>query len=926
MRSMFLTLGMLAVATASASPTLTVPLSGMGADGEKPVYWDFRLDTGRGSGAWKKIVVPSCWEQQGFGSYYYGTQGRGRPDDDPVIPKETGTYRRTFDVPGSWNDRAVHVVFEGAMTDTTVLINGQSAGPTHQGGFYRFEYDVTALVKPGRNEIEVRVSKESSNASVNHAERRGDYWTFGGIFRPVWLEARPRDHVAWTAIDARADGSFVARVHLGRKPSAGARLRIQLLDAAGKPFGAPLLAAAAQTDQVVVTGRLESPQTWTAETPHLYTARIALLAGDRELHRVEQRFGFRTLEVRPNDGVYLNGRKIVLKGINRHSFRPATGRTLTRAENYADARLIKDANMNAVRMSHYPPDAAFLEAADELGLYVLDELAGWQGYYDTPTGARLIGQIVRRDVNHPSILFWDNGNEGGWNRENDAEFHRWDLQRRPVLHPWATHSAINTDHYENYDSTVKLSAGPEIFMPTEFLHGLYDGGIGAGFRDYWDVMGRSPTVAGGFFWVFADEGVARTDRHGRIDNVGNAAPDGFVGPNHEKEGSYFAVKEIWSPVQVHDLGFASGKLRMRLENTYDFRDLESARFNWRVLRLPAAGTAGEARVRSSGSVRGPRLAPRASRDWEVPTAAEALGAREIIELEARDAEGRHLWTWVVAGAPAPATGALVGTTSIARLPDGKSGVRGGDFTLELDPATGGIDRLSIRGEAVPLRGPRLAAWIREEGKRTYREIGAGKLLALDLAPEGEPGVLARAHYDGPLREVTWARRNGELLMRYRLEYSGTADILGVRFDLAEDQLLGKRWAGAGPYRIWKNREAGTVFGLHETAYARSIPGETYHYPEFEGFFGPWHWLEMHTRAGTLIARNSGSVPYFGLYRPAPAAQPVLDLPDVGWSFLHAIPAIGTKFDLPDVHGPQSQAMRFDGALSGEVAFGFAPRN
>ena len=111
-----------------------------------------------------------------------------------------------------------------------------------------------------------------------------------------------------------------------------------------------------------------------------------------------------------------------------------------------------------------------------------------------------------------------------------------------MLHPWAIHSGINTDHYENYDSTVKLSAGPEIFMPTEFLHGLYDGGIGAGLRDYWEVMGKSPTVAGGFFWAFADEGIARTDRDGRIDNVGNAAPDGMLGPR-PREGRQLLRRE-----------------------------------------------------------------------------------------------------------------------------------------------------------------------------------------------------------------------------------------------------------------------------------------------------------------------------------------------------------------------------------------------
>ena len=152
---------MLAAPAFGANPeTLVLPLSGMGEAGEAPVYWDFKLDAGRGSerqaGNGRRIAVPSCWEQQGFGAYYYGTQGRGKPDDDPVIPKETGTYRREFQIPAAWDGRDIHIVFEAAMTDTSVTINGQSAGPTHQGGFYRFSYDITKLVKPGRNEIEVR--------------------------------------------------------------------------------------------------------------------------------------------------------------------------------------------------------------------------------------------------------------------------------------------------------------------------------------------------------------------------------------------------------------------------------------------------------------------------------------------------------------------------------------------------------------------------------------------------------------------------------------------------------------------------------------------------------------------------------------------------------------------------------------------------
>ena len=422
---------------------------------------------------------------------------------------------------------------------------------------------------------------------------------------------------------------------------------------------------------------------WTAETPNLYSVKFSLDDNDDRSTSSTERFGFRTFEVRPRDGLYLNGHKIVLKGINRHSFNPKTGRTLTRAQNYADARLIKGANMNAVRMSHYPPDPAFLEAADELGLYVLDELAGWQGFYDTPTGARLIGQIVRRDVNHPSILFWDNGNEGGWNRENDGEFDRWDPQRRPVLHPWAMYSGINTDHYENYDSTVRLSAGPDIFMPTEFLHGLYDGGIGAGLRDYWNVMGRSPTVAGGFFWAFADEGIERTDRNGRIDNMGNAAPDGIVGAHHEKEGSYFAVKEIWSPVESARSAVRRRRLEMHVENRYDFINLERCSLTWRALRLPFAPS----RARTRGAGGRPRAdAGDRRRQWPtlgIARRCKTLAPDEILEVGVRDPQDQELWKWVVRGAakPAPVDTMPRVERAVNRSPPAR-------YSLKFDPATG----------------------------------------------------------------------------------------------------------------------------------------------------------------------------------------------------------------------------------------------
>jgi hypothetical protein len=910
--------GWLLPAAVQGATTEILPLSGMGERGETPVLWDFQIDTGRGSGEWTKIAVPSQWEQQGFGTYYYGTQARGRPDDDPLIPKEIGTYRRAFEVPVSWKGRKIHLVFEAAMTDTAVKINGKSAGPVHQGGFYRFDYDITDLLKPGTNQIEVRVAKESANTSVNRAERRGDYWTFGGIYRPVWLEARPWAHIAWSAIDARADGSFTARLHLNGPGPGKTYAEAQVLDDQGKPVGEPLRAVASK-DTIELRGKFAAPRQWTAETPHLYFVKLTLKQGSKTLHALTQRFGFRTVEVRENDGVYLNGRKIVLKGINRHSFRPATGRTLTRDQNYEDARLMKSMNMNAVRMSHYPPDPAFLEAADELGLYVIDELAGWQGSYDTPTGARLIGQIVRRDGNHPSILFWANGNEGGWNTDNDGEFARSDQQRRNVLHPWAIHGGINTDHYEKYDSTVKLSAGPRIFMPTEFLHGLYDGGIGAGLEDYWKVMGASPTVAGGFFWAFADECAERTDQNRRIDCMGNAAPDGILGPHHEKEGSYFTVKQVWSPVQLSDLAYADGALSLKLRNEYDFTSLSQVQFAWKLIELPGMASRAAPIVRQEGLVSGPDLPPRREMNWVVPVpGAPVVGG--VIELTARDAGGAQLWTWTL---PARNKKGSAHDQGTVRREKQDLRVSSGEYSLQFN-SDGTLVSLRRGDREVALGGPAAFAGVREG--RGFRDIAIpGKLRELQLAPRDDAAVLARITYSGgTLRSLTWRAEGGALSLSYELSAPGETDIFGIRFTRPDNDVSAKRWLGAGPHRVWKNRQAGVTFGLHEVAYNDPVPGESFAYPEFPGFFADWHWLELELRDGSVWFENRGDVPFFGLHRPQPGKQPIIEVPDLGWSFLHAIPAIGTKFDRAEELGPQSQVTRLEGVVKGEIAIALSP--
>ena len=934
-----------APASPPAAPTDTVVryLSGVGKDDAVP--WDFSITAGRRAGEWAKIPVPSNWELQGFGTYAYG---RGTPESRNP-PTEQGKYRLEFDVPAAWSGRVVRLVFDGAMTDTEAWINGQSAGPVHQGSFYRFRYDISGLLKYGAtNRLEVTVSKESANTSVNNAERRGDYWNFGGIFRPVWLEALPAQFIERTAIDARADGSFAADVFLGPGVAAG-RVSAQLLDAQDRPVGAPFAAeVAAGADKVSLHTRLDHPALWTAETPSLYRVRFALApAGGAPAHTLTERFGFRTFEVRAGDGLYLNGQKIVLKGVCRHSFWPESGRTLSPQLNYDDVRFMKAANMNAVRMSHYPPDHEFLEACDELGLYVLDELGGWQKSYDTPTGARLIGELVRRDVNHPSILFWDNGNEGGWNAANDGEFAKWDPQARTVLHPWAKLGAIHDVHYPVYADLAKLDASGDIFTATEFQHALYDGGGGSGLHDFWAAMSAAPHFGGAFFWMLADEGVVRTDQGGRLDSAGNLDADGISGPHREPEGSYFTIKQIWSPVQVGDKVEPAKPLELGpdlvlpVRNDYDFTNLKQCTFAWATASFPAAngGAAGHT-VRASGEMPGPDVAPHASGTLTLPPAAST---GNVLYLTAKDPQGRALWTWSLRPRERAEIGGLRAGRSGSPRPasheeNGQLIVTSGTLEVRFDKSTGLLASVSRAGQKFPLGpGPRFIA--QELASRGAMKVGTPTAFH-DLAEAStltdiKAGIdlnhgddfLVTANYTGPLQKVTWAFWPGGVVdLSYTYTFDGTLDILGVNFDCDESAVKSATWLGWGPYRSWQNRSEGTTFDVWHTVRNNPVPGERWEYPEFQGYFRGVRWATLDTTTGPITVSETNSN-YLGLFTPhdAPAnAGPLMKLPETGLAFLDVIPAMRDKFKVQSQLGPQSEPQKVSGVHEGHIAFTFGP--
>ncbi|MEO0474193.1 MAG: glycoside hydrolase family 2 TIM barrel-domain containing protein, partial [Bacteroidota bacterium] len=532
-------------------------------------------------------------------------------------------------------------------------LNGQVVGPIHQGGFYQFEYNITEFIRPGKtNVLEVEVAKYSADETVNDAERRADYWIFGGIFRPVYLKAFPQSHIHRMAIDAKADGHLVVDI-LVEEITEPLLVVGKVFDLNGQQLGESFKGEITAGDSVVrLAHQFLEAKSWSPEWPSLYEIELSLQQEGQIIHQHTERFGFRTVELRARDGIYVNGKRVMFKGVNRHSFWPESGRTTSKALSIADVKLMKDMNMNAVRMSHYPPDIHFLDVCDSLGLFVLDELAGWQQEYGTEVGRKLVRELVIRDVNHPSVIIWDNGNEGGNNFELDDDFAKYDPQNRIVIHPWNQFRGTDTYHYKPYDCCANaFFHSKEVFFPTEFLHGLYDGGHGAGLEDYWTLMKQKRLSAGGFLWVFSDEAVLRTDQDSILDSDGNHAPDGILGPYREKEGSFYAIKDIWSPIQIPDFPLTDDfNGAIPLQNDFIYTNLYRCRFRWELIKYWDMGHKNP--VVDSGLIDGPDIGPGQSGVLQLPIShlmkgRQQTGSPDFLALEAWDPHGRQIyrWTW-----------------------------------------------------------------------------------------------------------------------------------------------------------------------------------------------------------------------------------------------------------------------------------------
>ncbi len=960
-RRAFAVLGLIAsIRVASAQQTQVQYLSGM--DKDHTVPWNFSVSSGHNAGIATNIPVPSCWQTQGFGTYFYTQSSSGLGTSNA----ETGTYSYTFSVPQAWAGMKIFLVFEGVLTDTSASINGQSVGPTHQGGYSEFRYDVTPYVVAGAstNVLQVTVRKWSANASVEGAEEGNvDYWIFAGIFRPVYLEAKPPAYIDYVAANPLANGTITNTVFLGGITS-NYTVQAFVADTNNVMLGGVFSNSVSPgATNVALSASLPTPNPWSSESPSLYTLTVRLLDMDGVVvHSVTNQIGFRTVTFVPQQGFFVNGRKVTMRGICHHEEWPTTGRTSSQAQSSNDVAMIKDMNFNAVRESHYPHNKTFLQECDRQGLYVLEEMDSYQFVIDTTDGIQHIYEMIRRDVNCPCIIAWDNGNEGGWNANLDGGnagstnyFRLYDVQNRLVVRPGlnAAFQNLFDQHYPSYTTfTGNLGAGKTAYSCTEILHAIYDGGGGASLQQYWDAERTAPNGVGMFLWSWDDEGVIRTDLGGIMDVRDSHGPDGIVGPYREKEASYYTYKSIYSPVQIGAPDPTAFNGTLAVTNRFDFTDLNQCTFEWQLGWYPDAGdpastyatnslTGGGFLVSlDSGSFPVPSLPPGGgvgnAGTMTLPSFPANWANYDALRLAVTDPFGNNVYTWtwplhtptqirdrILGQVSATAPTITAGTTATEIV------VTNGPRVFHFSATTGVLNSLTVSNLPVsftngpsPVTG---AAWAvtnvvnYTDGTNYY--VGVNDLADTTNA-------------------FLWTLRpDGWLKLNYQYWLTGSQSYLGITFDYPSNKVTAMNWLGQGPYRVWKNRLAGQEIFTHTKAYNFTWTGQTTNYganfgkpttqwvyPEFEGYHGQIYWATLQTTEQPITMVTPASNLFLRVLTPPATDQPSsyrdAPFPAGGISLLNGIPAMGDKFESSTSTGPAGQLNVATGLYTGEVNFFF----
>ena len=594
------------------------------------------------AGNWENILVPCNWELQGFGIPIYSNIAYPFKSDPPKVmsdpPKNftsylyrnpVGSYITTFSVPETWNNKLVFINFEGVQSAMYLWVNGQKVGYS-ENSMSPAEFDITGFVRKGENKLAVEVYRWCDGSYLEDQ----DIWRLSGIFRDVDLIARPTTYIRDFFVKAQPDKAYESAdisVNLSIENRSGQTASGLILEAevTGFSYRAEIVNITfsqrvpdiRKSDQSFpdMKSLLKHPKLWSAETPDLYHLTLKLKNSRNEiLDKAECYFGVRRIEVR-GDVFYVNGKAVKLKGVNRHEQHPRTGRHVSRKTMIRDLELMKQANINMIRTSHYPDDPLFYELCDKFGFYVMDEAN--QESHGLGIGNKVLGDnpvwkkshieravsLVQRDKNHACVIFWSLGNEGGRGQNLIAmadTIKKLDGSRLIYSDTQRDVSAIYDEGYLHPDALKRLGERMKdkpVFL-REYLHVM--GNSGGNMQEYWDVIYADSSLTGAAIWEWVDQGIAKNKDgsplkltlhpddyrlndnefwafggdFGDKPNDGNFCIKGLVSADRKPYPHYFEVQKVYQPVVFQLIN--DKEITVRVTNHFDFLSLQNFDFEY----------------------------------------------------------------------------------------------------------------------------------------------------------------------------------------------------------------------------------------------------------------------------------------------------------------------------------------------------------
>ena len=565
--------------------------------------------------AWKEIKVPGNWEVQGYGVAIYTNHGyefKPRNPQPPQLPETNpvGVYQRDIEIPADWDGRDIFLRLEGAKSGVYVYVNGQEVGYSEDSK-NPAEFLINNYLKPGKNSLVIKIFRWSTGSYLECQ----DFWRMSGIERDVFLFSQPKTHikdfnVVSTLDDTYKNGIFKLNVDVTNHTAANKEVTVayELLDAAKKVVAegnTPCPVTADGQKSISFEAALSNVKTWTSEHPNLYRLLISLKDGEKTSEIIPYTVGFRRFEIKPTDQIaengkpyvclFVNGQPIKLKGVNIHEHNPETGHYVPEELMRKDFTLMKQNNINSVRLCHYPQDRKFYELCDEYGIYVYDEanIESHGMYYNLSRGNignhpewlkphmdRTIN-MYERNKNHPSVAIWSLGNEAG-NGYNFYQTYLWLKERevkgmnRPVNYERALWE-WNTDMYvPQYPSAAWLEeigkkGSDRPIAPSEYSHAM--GNSNGNLAAQWRAIYKYPNLQGGYIWDWVDQGILETDENGRTywaygGDYGTNAPsdgnflcNGIVAPDRTPHPAMTEVKYAHQNVGFEAIDPAAGNSR-----------------------------------------------------------------------------------------------------------------------------------------------------------------------------------------------------------------------------------------------------------------------------------------------------------------------------------------------------------------------------